>query len=147
MLLFVKCVLCYILHMAKNILIIEDDLDIYNLYKTQLELSGYSVMNVSAGDKAIDAVREHKPDLVLLDLVLPGKNGLEILQEIKEDSELRSQRVVMLTNFGNEDNISKAIELGAEDYIMKYNIVPEELAAKVSTLLGDASDSVVKLMS
>lgn len=129
----------------RKILIIEDDLPLYNLYKTELELKGYEVSNVSDGNLGFEAVKSQAPDLLLLDLMLPGKNGLQILEELKAQAETKSVRVVMLTNFGNEDNVGKALELGAEDYIMKYNIVPSELSDKVVSLLGDSQDSAVKL--
>jgi two-component system, OmpR family, phosphate regulon response regulator PhoB len=132
--------------MKRKILIVEDDTPLYNLYKTELELKGYSVSNVSDGNLAYDAVKTQKPDLVLLDLMLPGKNGLQILEEVKTQPETKEVRVVMLTNFGNEDNVRKALELGAEDYVMKYNIVPAELSEKVVTLLGDQDDSAVKFL-
>ncbi len=132
--------------MSKKILIIEDDTSLYNLYETELTLKGYAVSNVSDGNLGYDAVATQKPDLVLLDLMLPGKNGLQILEEVKTQDETKKTRVVMLTNFGNEDNVSRALELGAEDYIMKYNIVPAELSEKVASLLGDTQNSAVKLV-
>lgn len=133
--------------MGKKIVIVEDDTSLYNLYKTELELKGYTVVNVADGLQAIDVITDQMPDLVLLDLMLPGKNGLQILEEVKADSAIKDLRVIMLTNFGNEDNVSRALELGAEDYIMKYNIVPSELSEKVTTLLGDSSESSVKFVS
>ncbi len=138
--------LCYILGMSKKIVIIEDDTSLYNLYKTQLNLKGYDVINVADGNLAFDAIKSQMPDLILLDLMLPGKSGLQILEELKDNDETKDLRVIMLTNFGNEDNVSKALELGAEDYIMKYNIVPSELSDKVSSVLGDAQDSAVKFV-
>lgn len=131
--------------MAKKILIIEDDAAIYNNYRIELELKGYKVSNVSDGNLGFDAVKTQLPDLVLLDLVLPGKNGLQILEDVKTNAETKKTRIIILTNFGNEENVSKALELGAEDYIMKYNIVPADLSAKVMSLLGDTSDSAVKV--
>lgn len=133
-------------YMARKILIIEDDMPLYNLYKTELELKGYEVTNVADGNLGFEAVHTQQPDLVLLDLMLPGKNGLQILEELKTNDETKDIKVTMLTNFGNEDNVSKALELGAEDYIMKYNIVPSELSDKVSSLLGDAQESAVKFV-
>jgi DNA-binding response OmpR family regulator len=132
--------------MAKKIVIVEDDTALYNLYRTELEIKGYSIVNVADGLQAIDTIKGEMPYLVLLDLMLPGKNGLQILEEIKGDSAIREMRVIMLTNFGNEDNVSRALELGAEDYIMKYNIVPSELSQKVAALLGDTEDSAVKFV-
>lgn len=136
----------YDFYMAKKIVIVEDDTSLYNLYKIELETKGYAIVNVADGSLALNTIKEQKPDLVLLDLMLPGKNGLQILEELKADADGKSMRVIMLTNFGNEDNVSRALELGAEDYVMKYNIVPSELSDKVATLLGDAADSAVKFV-
>lgn len=134
------------MYMARKVLIIEDDIPLYNLYKTELELRGYEVSNISDGNLAFDAVKTQSPDIVLLDLMLPNRNGLQILEELKTQEETKNIKVTILTNFGNEDNVSKALELGAEDYIMKYNIVPSELSEKVASLLGDAEDSAVKFV-
>lgn len=129
--------------MSKRILIVEDDQALYTLYKTELEMNGYTVSNVSDGNLALEAVKDQKPDLILLDLMLPGKNGLDILAEVRADEEVKDTRVVVITNFGNEDNVSNALENGAIDYIMKYKIVPQELSRRVATLLGDSSESPV----
>ena len=129
--------------LMRKILIIEDDQALYQLYKTELELAGYKVSNVADGNLAFEAVKDQKPDLVLLDLMLPGRNGIEILQEIRADSNIKNTKVVMLTNFGNEENVSSALEYGALDYIMKYKIVPSELPNKVATILGESAESVV----
>ena len=136
----------YDFYMGKKIVIVEDDTSLYNLYKTELELKEYLVINVADGSLAVDILKDEMPDLVLLDLMLPGKNGLQILEELKSDMDTKELRVIMLTNFGNEDNVSRALELGAEDYIMKYNIVPSELSEKVSSLLGDSEESAVKFI-
>lgn len=132
--------------MSKKILIVEDDLSLYNLFKTDLEIKGYAVSNVSDGSLAYDAVKTQTPDIVLLDVMLPGKNGLEILEELKTQDETKDIKVVMLTNFGDEDNVSRALDLGAEDYLMKYNIVPSDLSEKVASYLGDSEESAVKFM-
>lgn len=135
-----------IVDMKQKVVIVEDDVALYNMYSTELKLRSFDVINVSNGALAINTIRKEKPNLVLLDVMLPEKNGLEILQEIKADDDLKGIKVVMLTNYGTDENISKAVELGAEDYIMKYNIVPSELSSKVMSILGEASDSNVKLV-
>ena len=132
--------------MKRKVLIIEDDIALYNMYSTELSLKGYEVLNVSDGSKAFEEAKKEKPDLVLLDVMLPQKNGLAILEELKSNEDTRDIRVVMLTNYGTDENISKAVELGAEDYIMKYNIVHSELSSKVNAILGDSSDSAIKLV-
>lgn len=131
----------------KKILIVEDDTSIYNIYATELKIKGYDVENVTDGMKAMEAIKDQAPNLVLLDLMLPGKNGLEILQEMKENEETSGIKVVMLTNYGDDENVKKALEYGAEDFMLKYNIVPSELSAKVSLLLGEVSESAVTLKS
>lgn len=130
---------------ANNILIVEDDMALANLYKTELEMGGYTVVHVAEGTAALDGIKENKPAIVLLDIMLPGKNGLEILQDIRDNEEVKDTKVLMLTNFGNEENVSTALELGALDYIMKYKITPTEMKDKIGGLLGTSSDSAVKL--
>jgi len=128
-----------------KILIVEDDEALATLYKTELELKSYEVFVVSNGSLALSEVRKIIPDLVLLDIMLPGKNGLEILQEIRIDEKLKDVKVIMLTNFGSEENVSTALELGAVDYIMKYKIVPSELTDRVAVILGRKSNPIVKV--
>lgn len=130
--------------MNKKILIVEDDVSFYNLCSIQLKLRGYEVYQVTDGSLAIDKIKSLNPDLVLLDVVLPGRNGLDILDELKTLDETKNIKVIVLTNFGTEENVGKSLELGAEDYIMKYNIVPSELADRVAALLGVAEAEVAK---
>ncbi len=131
--------------MAKKILIVEDDQSFFNLCATELKLKGHNVVHVADGNMAVSRIREENPDLILLDIILPGINGLDILKELKEAEETVSIPVIMLTNFGTDDNISKAVELGADDYLMKYNLVPSELPEKIASYIGEASESGVSL--
>lgn len=131
--------------MSKNILVVEDDVQFYTLYGTELQTRGYKVSNVSDGSLAVQAIKDQSPDLVLLDLVLPGRNGLDILREIRSQQEFENLKVVILTNYGGEENVSTALELGATDYVMKYKIVPSELADKIASLFGESGDSPVKM--
>lgn len=135
----------YHLSVVNRILIIEDDLPLYNLYAAELKLKGYEVLNISDGMMAFDAVKAQKPDLVLLDIVLPGRNGVDILQDIKSDLQTKDVRVIMLTNYGGDTNVNKSMELGAEDYILKYNVVPSDIASKVASMLKDPSSESVAL--
>ena len=129
----------------KKILIIEDDQSIYNVYSAELKLRGYEVEHEANGMNAMDSIEKFEPDLILLDIILPGRNGLEILEEIVGRDGLKDIKVLMVTNYGNDSNVKKALELGAEDYILKYNIVPSELSEKVSQILGEETDSPVKI--
>lgn len=131
--------------MKGKILIVEDDISLFNIYSTELRIKGYDVINVADGLSAKSKIIEYKPDLVMLDIMLPGMNGLNILQEVKEDPETANVPVVMLTNYGSEDNVKKALEAGAADYIMKYKILPAELHEKVELILGQAKSSDIKI--
>ncbi len=130
----------------KKILIVEDDESFFTICSAALKLKDYDVIHVSDGSQAVQVISEQMPDIILLDIVLPGMSGLDILQNIKETEELKSIKVVMLTNFGTDTNVNRAMELGAEDYIMKYNVVPTELADKVAVYLGDSSASSVNMV-
>lgn len=131
--------------MAKKIVFVEDDQAFYSLCATELKLKGFDVVHVADGSIAVEKIKAEKPDLVLLDIVLPGMNGLDILKEMKETEELKDIKTAMITNFGMDDNVNRAMSLGADDYYMKYNIVVSELPAKLSALLGEGSNSSVKV--
>ena len=131
--------------MAKKIIFVEDDEGFYNLFSTALSMRGYEVTHVAEGAQAFEKIQDELPDLVLLDIILPGMSGLDILKELKETEETKDIKVIMLTNFGTDDNINKAMELGADEYLMKYNVVPSELPDKIATFLGESTSSPVKL--
>ncbi len=131
----------------KKVLIIEDDLSIYKVYSAELKLRGYEVEHEANGMKAMNVIEEFQPDLILLDIILPERNGLEVLEDITSREDLKDIKVLMVTNYGNDANVKKALELGAEDYVLKYNVVPSELSEKVSQILGEETDSPVKITS
>jgi len=131
--------------MSKKILFIEDDEGFFNIFSVPLKMKGYEVVHVSDGTQVVEKCILEKPDLILLDIVLPGTSGLDILKELRERPETKDAKVVMLTNFGSDENINKAMEYGANDYLMKYNIVPSELPGKIAILMGEVSDAGIKV--
>lgn len=131
--------------MNKKVLIVEDDIALFNMYSVELKIKGHDVLNVNDGLQALPKAKEYKPDIILLDIMLPGMNGLNILTELKSDPLTSEIPVIMLTNYGSEDNIKKALESGATDYIMKYKILPSELSEKIEVILGTAGGSDVKV--
>jgi DNA-binding response OmpR family regulator len=131
--------------MNKKVLIVEDDMALFNMYSVELKIKGYEVLNVNDGLQAMPKAKEYKPDIVLLDIMLPGMNGLNILTELKADPQTSEIPVIMLTNYGSEDNVKKALESGAADYIMKYKILPSELSDKIEVVLGTSTTSNVKI--
>jgi DNA-binding response OmpR family regulator len=133
--------------MPKKILFVEDDEGFFNLFSAALSMRGYNIVHVADGAKAIEKTQLEKPDLILLDIILPGMSGLDILKELKESDDTKGIKVVMLTNFGTDANVNKAVELGADDYLMKYNVVPSELPDKIASLLGETPESGIKMVS
>lgn len=131
--------------MNKKVLIVEDDMALFNMYSVELKIKGYDVLNVNDGLQALSKAKEYQPDVILLDIMLPGMNGLNILTELKADSQVVDIPVIMLTNYGSEDNVKKALESGATDYIMKYKILPSELSDKIEVVMGTSSESDVKI--
>lgn len=131
--------------MSKKVLIVEDDMALFNMYSVELKIKGFDVLNINDGLQALSKAKEYQPDIILLDIMLPGMNGLNILSELKADRQTLEIPVIMLTNYGSEENVKKALESGAADYIMKYKILPSELSDKMDAVLGISSESDVKI--
>lgn len=102
-----------------KILIIEDDKDIRDLISFNLSKNGYKTILSRDGEKGIEKAKNEKPDLVLLDLMLPGIHGLDVCKILKTDSSLNKLSIIMLTALGQEEDIIKGLEAGADDYITK----------------------------
>ncbi len=103
----------------ERILVVEDEEDIAELVRYNLSKEGYQVTCVGAGEPALKKARELNPDLILLDLMLPGIDGLDVCRELKRSRETRHIHIVMLTAKGEESDIVTGLELGADDYIAK----------------------------
>jgi two-component system alkaline phosphatase synthesis response regulator PhoP len=121
--------------MQKKILLIEDDDLIRDLYKTELETAGYSIDGYATGKEVLDALGKNSYDLVLLDIMLMDTNGLIVLKAIKANDATKDIRVIMLTNLGQDKIIKSAFELGAEGYLMKLHMTPEDLVKEVKNAL------------
>ena len=121
----------------KKIALIEDDTSIREMYQMKLEMEGYNVVCADDGEKALEVIKKENPDLVLLDILMPKKDGFEVLKELKDshDSGVKSIPVVMLTNLSNREDIAEAEKLGAVDYLVKAKITPSEVADKVESLV------------
>lgn len=104
---------------AKSVLVVDDEEDILELLEYNLTKEGYRVQRVTSGEKALDAARDHHPDMILLDLMLPGLNGLEVCKRLKGNSRTSHIPIVMLTAKGEEADVVLGLELGADDYITK----------------------------
>lgn len=120
--------------MAKRILIVEDELDLRSTLEFKFKSEGYSVDAVSKGKEAIEAIARKKPDLVLLDLMLPDMSGLDVCKTIRNNIDSFDTAIIMLTAKGEEVDRVLGFELGADDYVVKPFSV-RELALRVSTVL------------
>lgn len=117
-----------------TILVVDDEEDLLELLKYDLTREGFKVVCASTGEQALVMARSEIPDLILLDLMLPGLDGLQVTRRLKEDSETRDIPIAMLTARGEEADIVTGLELGAEDYITKP-FSKRVLAARLKTLL------------
>lgn len=122
--------------MAKTVLIVEDELSMQRALKKKLEHAGYVVQTAIDGEEALASIKSSKPDLVLLDLIMPKMDGISVLRQLKGDDELRSTPVVILTNLSSGDKVAEAMQLGTFDFLVKANYSLDDVLKKVSDRLG-----------
>lgn len=118
-----------------KVLVVEDDKFLRGLLSQKLGASGFSVLLAADGREAVDKAKQEKPAVVLLDLMLPVLDGFEVLKNIKADGEIKSVPVIVLSNLGEKDEVQRALELGAVDYLIKAHFTPDEIIAKVREVL------------
>ena len=118
----------------EKLLVVDDEEDILKLVGYNLSKEGFEVITAATGEEAIKLARSENPDLIILDLMLPGVGGLEVCKTIKSDSNTSRTSVIMLTAKSEESDIVLGLELGADDYITKP-FSPKVLVARVKALL------------
>ncbi len=116
-----------------KILIVEDEESLAFVLKEKLDKSGFETKVAKDGETALTLAHTYKPELVLLDLVLPKKDGFSVLRELKADPELGVVPVIVLSNLGEDENIKKAFALGAKDYFVKSQHPINEIVEKIET--------------
>jgi two-component system, OmpR family, alkaline phosphatase synthesis response regulator PhoP len=121
--------------MKKKILLAEDNQFILRSFKHILSEQGYEVETVSDGTYVIAVVCEWKPDILLLDLILPNMNGFDILKELRSNKEYNSLPIIVATSLGQDEDKDKVMNLGATDYIIKSHITSKELVDKIVKVL------------
>ena len=124
----------------EKILVVDDEQDLVKLVRFNLEKDGYKVISAFNGEDALFLARKERPDLIVLDLMLPGIDGLEVCKKLKADTELVNIAVIMLTAKGEESDITLGLKLGADDYVTKP-FSPKELVARVQAVLRRAKIS------
>jgi len=121
---------------AKTILIVDDLVTLRQPVRVMLERQGYSVEEASDGYEALQKIAESRPDLVLLDLMMPGMNGVEVLKHIKADARLQDTSIIVLTAVADTWQMRKYIEMGAADYLLKPFTI-NTLLDRVRRVLGE----------
>lgn len=119
----------------KTILLVEDDPFLIDIYRVKLKEAGFSVDVIDNGEKVMRSLEEKKPDLILLDLVLPQVDGWEILKKIRESDTLKKISVIVLSNLGQKEDVEKGLKLGADKYLIKAHHTPGEVTKVVKEIL------------
>lgn len=121
--------------MGPKIVIIEDEPMLLKALNIELLGEKFQIASAQNGVSGLELVEKEKPDLVLLDLLLPRISGFDVLQKMKENPETKNIPVIILSNLSEEDQVKKALKLGAEDFFIKSNIKLEQIVKKVKTVL------------
>ncbi|MDD4900521.1 MAG: response regulator [Patescibacteria group bacterium] len=119
----------------KKILLVEDDATISSIYQAKFTADGFKVLTAQDGAVGLSLAKSEKPDIIMLDVILPGLDGFSVLEEIKKGQTTKHIPVIMLTNLGTEDDKIKGKKMGAADYLVKASLTPAEVSEKVKNIL------------
>lgn len=120
----------------KSILLVDDDLTLREMYSERLKAEGFSVEMAKDGEEALAKATEVNPNIILLDIMMPKINGLDVLKKLKEQDETKNIPVIVLTALIQDREKMESITRGADDYIVKSELMPGEVIEKVKTLLA-----------
>jgi DNA-binding response OmpR family regulator len=120
----------------KKILLVEDDQALANVYRSRLELEGFAVEHVANGEEALSKIVDMKPDLVVLDAMMPKINGFDVLDIIRQTPDTMNTHVIMLTALSQPKDKERAQELGADDYLVKSQVVIGDVVSRIKHHLG-----------
>lgn len=118
-----------------KILIVEDDPFLSSMYISKLQKKGYDTLTCEDGPKGLELASQEKPDLILLDILLPKMSGFDVLKKLKEDPELKDIPVILLTNLGQRADVDEGLRMGAVDYLIKAHFTPVEVIKRIEKAL------------
>jgi two-component system phosphate regulon response regulator PhoB/two-component system alkaline phosphatase synthesis response regulator PhoP len=124
-----------------KILIVEDDKFLRDLLSRKLEEEKFDITTAVDGEEGIKKIQEERPDLVLLDLILPGINGFDVLKRMKEDPATADILVIVLSNLGQKEDVDRAITLGANDFLVKAHFTLDEITQRVRKYIPEESNN------
>jgi len=119
-----------------TVLLIEDEFGFRRIYTSVFKYAGYDVLDAEDGEKGFQMVLKHRPSIVLLDLLLPKLNGLEVLKKIRATDEIKKTPVIIFSVMGEEREVGMGLSMGANDYLIKGNSNPKEILDKVQEILS-----------
>lgn len=119
----------------KKILVVEDDGMISSMYKTKFAADGFEVSIADNGVIGLELAKKEKPDIIMLDVILPRLDGFSVLEEIKKDPATKNIPVIMLTNLGTDEDRVKGEKMGALDYLVKASLTPGQVSEKIKKAL------------
>lgn len=117
------------------IFIVEDDKFLRELLVRKLKLQGFKTAAAIEGGEALKKIKEESPQLILLDLVLPGIDGFEVLKQLKQEAQTEKIPVIILSNLGQKEEVERGLKLGANDYLIKAHFTPDEVIRKINEVL------------
>lgn len=120
----------------RTILLVEDEADLREIYETKFKLDGYHIISADTGSKAVDLAMHESPDIILLDVILPEKDGFTVLEELKSSDKTKNIPVIIFSNLGQDWEVKRGQSLGAVKFLTKSNVTPAEVAKVVRDVLG-----------
>ena len=126
----------------KRILIVEDDNFVAEVYFAKLTEMGYEAILAQNGEEGLAALKNNKADLILLDILMPVMNGVEMLEEIKKNEEWQNIPVILLTNVGEKESIQKVRNMGVKNYLIKSHFTPAEVIEKIETVFKSNGSNI-----
>lgn len=120
----------------KKILIAEDDSFLANAYRAKLTKAGYEIKIARDGNEALEALATYAPDMVILDLVMPSRDGFSVLSELKKSPKWKGIPTLVASNLGQKEDVDRARGLGADDYIVKTDLSMNKLIEKIKSMVG-----------
>lgn len=120
--------------MAKKILLIEDEKIMVDLLQKKIAMEGYDISVARDGEEGLEMMRNNKPDLILLDIIMPKKGGFDVMEEMQTDKELKEIPIIIISNSGQPVEIDRAKELGVKDFLIKTEFDPQEVIEKIKKI-------------
>lgn len=121
---------------GKTILLVDDDLTLREMYEERMKAEGFNIIQATNGEEALKKASEAKPDIILLDIMMPKVNGFDVLKELKSNPELKDIPVIVLTALIQDVDRVQGKKLGAADYIVKSETMPGEVISKIKNAIG-----------